>query len=94
MYSKDIFLKSVLVCALEAIFFINIIKNMSITESFKLLELKPFDYWRLLESFVKFDPMMPKNLLNHFKEIEQKIVTETAWHIGSPVVEIIQQIVR
>jgi hypothetical protein len=43
---------------------------------------------------MKFDPTMPKNLLNHFKEIEQKIVTETAWQNGSPVVEIIKQLVK
>ncbi len=79
MYSKDIFIKSVLVCALEVIFFINIIKTMPITDTLKLLQLKPFDYWRLLESFMKFDAQIPKNLLNHFKEIELKIVTESAW---------------
>ena len=90
MYSKDIFIKSVLVCALEVIFFINIIKTMPITDTLKLLKLKPFDYWRLLESFMKFDAQMPKNLLNHFKEIELKIVTESAWQNGSPVVDIIK----
>ena len=79
MYLKDIFLKSVMVCAIETIFFINIIKNIQISDTLKIVNLKPFDFWRLLGSFIKFDPMMPRNLLVHFKEIEQKIVTETAW---------------
>jgi len=34
MYLKEIFLKNVIVCALEAIFFINIVKNMPISETF------------------------------------------------------------
>lgn len=70
MYMKEIFLKNVLVCSLEVIFFINIVKNMPIDETLKLVHLKPFDFWRLLGSFIKFDVSMPKNLTNHFKEIE------------------------
>jgi len=70
MYMKEIFLKNVLVCSLEVIFFINIVKNMPIDETLKIVNLKPFDFWRLLGSFTKFDPTMPKNLQNHFKEIE------------------------
>ena len=33
---------------------------------------------------------MPRVLNNHFREIEVKIVSETAWHKGSPVVDIIR----
>jgi hypothetical protein len=33
IYTKDIFLKSVLVCAVEVIFVINITKNMPISET-------------------------------------------------------------
>jgi hypothetical protein len=70
MYMKEIFLKNVLVCSLEVIFFINIVKNMPIEETLNIVHLKSFDFWRLLGSFIKFDVSMPKNLLNHFKEIE------------------------
>jgi hypothetical protein len=53
--------------------------------------LKAFDYWRILNGFLKFDPQMPRILNNHFREIEIKIVSEIAWQSGSPVVEIIKQ---
>jgi len=33
---------------------------------------------------------MPRVLINHFREIEVKIVSEIAWQIGSPVIEIIK----
>lgn len=62
MYMKEIFLKNVLVCSLEVIFFINIMKNMPIEETLKTVHLKPFDFWRILGSFIKFDVSMPKNL--------------------------------
>lgn len=56
--------------------------------------MKPFDYWRILNSFIKFDPMMPRSLSTHFREVEVKIVTEYAWAIGSPVVELIKEICK
>ena len=43
------------------------------------VNIKPFDFWRLMNSFLKFDAQMPRNLMNHFREIEIKIVSEIAW---------------
>jgi hypothetical protein len=37
---------------------------------------------------------MPRVLINHFREIEVKIVSETAWMSGSPVVEIIKDMAK
>ena len=37
---------------------------------------------------------MPSMLKNHFREIEIRIVCETAWHKNSPVVTIIKNIVK
>ena len=53
---KDIFLKSVFVCAVETIFFIGNVKQMQVEDILKDIELKAFDYWRILNSFLKFDP--------------------------------------
>jgi hypothetical protein len=54
--------------------------------------LKAFDYWRILNSFLKFDLHMPKNLNSHFRDIEIRIVSEQAWQEGSPVVAIIRDL--
>jgi len=94
MFTKEIFLKGVFVCAIECVFFINIVKNLQIQDTLTLINLKPFDFWRMLNSFIKFDPLMPRNLSSHFREIEVKIVTESAWTNGSPVVEIIKELCR
>lgn len=52
---------------------------MHIEEVMDAIQLKAFDYWRILNSFLKFDPTMPRALMNHFREIEIKIVSESAW---------------
>jgi retinoblastoma-associated protein len=59
-----------------------------------LINLKPFDFWRLLNSFLKFDPHMPRGLNSHFRDTEIRIVSEAAWTNGSPVVEIIKEIFK
>jgi hypothetical protein len=77
--TKEIFLKSVFVCAVETVFFIGNVKNLQVHDILDLIKLKPFDYWRILNSFLKFDPQMPRVLNNHFREIEVRVVCETAW---------------
>lgn len=56
----------------------------------KAVKILPFDFWRLLNSFMKFDPQMPRILLNYFRELEIKIVSDIAWQNGSPVVDSIK----
>jgi retinoblastoma-associated protein len=86
---KDIFLKSVLICALESVLFIGNVRHIQVDDVLKLIGLSAFDYWRILNSFLKFDAQMPRVLISHFREIEVKIVSQSAWQNGSPVVEII-----
>jgi hypothetical protein len=82
------------VCAIESVFFISIVKHLQVHDILNLVDLKPFDFWRLLNSFLKFDPQMPRALNNHFREIEIRIVSEAAWQQGSPVVDIIKEICK
>lgn len=56
LISKEMFLKSILACALESVFYITIVKGLQIFDILSIIDLKPFDYWRLLSSFLKFDP--------------------------------------
>lgn len=65
---------------------------MQIDDILKALNLNAFDFWRILNGFLKFDPLMPRVLTTHFREIEIKIASETAWQSGSPIVEIIKDL--
>ncbi len=37
---------------------------------------------------------MPRLLLNYFRDLEVKIVSEIAWQNGSPVVEVIKTLIK
>ena len=52
----EIFLKSVFVCATETVFFISLVKHLQVHDVLQVIDLKAFDFWRLLNSFLKFDP--------------------------------------
>ena len=54
--TKDIFLKSVLMCATECIFFIGNVRLLQANDILDVINLKAFDFWRILNSFLKFDP--------------------------------------
>ena len=43
---------------------------------------------------MKYDAQMPRVLNHHFREIEVRIVSESAWHQSSSVVEIVKQQAR
>ena len=88
----EIFLKSVFVCATETVFFISLVKHLQVHDVLQVIDLKAFDFWRLLNSFLKFDPQMPKTLNDHFRQTEIKIVSEEAWRYGSPVVQFIKEV--
>jgi hypothetical protein len=63
-------------CAIESVFFIGNVRLMQVNDILSLINLSAFDYWRILNSFLKFDPQMPRVLTNHFREIEVSIVSE------------------
>jgi len=93
LLKKEIFLKSIFLCALETILFICNNKELQFTQILDAIELTAFDYWRVINSYLKFDPLMPCMLKNHFREIEAKIVSEIAWQKGSPIVDVVQQMI-
>jgi hypothetical protein len=90
---KPIFLKTIMIIALEVIFFINIVKNMQIQDILKINHLEPFDFWRAIDRFIGTNIHdMPKSLCKHFRDIEIKIVMELAWNSTSPLVEVVKKL--
>ena len=75
---------------METVLFIGVERHVQIHDILELVNLKAFDFWRILNSFFKFDPQMPRALNMHFRDTEVKIVSEAAWSFESSVVEVIQ----
>jgi hypothetical protein len=86
---KQVFVSSVFICALETVLYINNDKALGVKELLKEVGLMAFDFWRILNSYIKYDPHMPCMIKTHFREIEINIVSEYAWEPESPVVKII-----
>ncbi len=88
------FHKALIACCIETTFFVNNHSNQNLT-FLRLLELcdtQPFEFWRIITSFVRFDPQMPVPIRKHMHELETKIVTQLAWRRGSQVYELVVQL--
>jgi len=79
------FHKGVLVAAAETTLFVHNSTVLMFDEILDLVEISAFDFWKLLPSFLRFDPFMPNPLIMHFNEIENKILDILAWEKKSPI---------
>lgn len=92
MLSNSVFISSVFVCAQETTLYISNDKSLTLPQMLKEIDLKAFDFWRILNGFIKYDPHMPKQIKLHFREIEINVVSEYAWEPQSPVVQVIRKL--
>jgi hypothetical protein len=83
------FLKSVFLCACEIQFYIYNVKDMQVYTLIELVDQPPFDFWRILNIFLKLYRDIPSKLNNQFREIEIRIISELAWKSGSSVIKIL-----
>eukprot|EP01017_Pseudomicrothorax_dubius_P029162 TRINITY_DN3515_c0_g1_i2.p1 TRINITY_DN3515_c0_g1~~TRINITY_DN3515_c0_g1_i2.p1 ORF type:complete len:524 (+),score=97.74 TRINITY_DN3515_c0_g1_i2:81-1652(+) len=81
---KDCFHRSLIACCAETICVIRTIKGRhNFQELLKALSLDPFDFWRIISNFVKFDPTMSQALTQHFRTVENTILGKLAWQESS-----------
>lgn len=83
------FHKSLTAICMETIFFINN-KEVDIQKLFLYVQVEPFDFWKMINSFVKFDKKMPPSLKEHFLIIEKMILFGYAWKSGSTLDRLIK----
>ena len=88
------FHKALIACCIETTFFVNNYTNEKRTFE-KLLELcntQPFEFWRIITSFVRFDPTMPTPIRKHIYELETKIIAQLAWKKDSQLHQLVVQL--
>lgn len=83
------FHKSLTAICIETIFFINN-KDLDIQNLFNLVQIEAFDFWKMINSFVKYDKKMPLPLKEHFFIIEKMILFGYAWKSGSALDKLIK----
>ena len=85
LLSNAAFHTSLLACCLESVFASYSTSGMAFPAILHHLELQPFDFGKVIESFIKHEPHLPQHLKMHFADIESRIVESLAWQEGSPL---------
>ncbi|XP_034539381.1 retinoblastoma-associated protein [Notolabrus celidotus] len=53
--------------------------------------LAAFDFYKVIESFIKADPTLSKDIVKHLETCENLIMERIAWRTGSPLFELLKQ---
>ncbi|XP_007563188.1 retinoblastoma-associated protein [Poecilia formosa] len=56
-----------------------------------VLNLSAFDFYKVIESFIKAEPTLSKDIIKHLETCENLIMERIAWRTGSPLFELLNQ---
>ncbi|KAK2828493.1 hypothetical protein Q5P01_019527 [Channa striata] len=56
-----------------------------------VFNLAAFDFYKVIESFIKADPTQSKDIVKHLETCENLIMERIAWRTGSPLFELLKQ---
>ncbi|XP_077172720.1 retinoblastoma-associated protein isoform X2 [Paroedura picta] len=104
LLNNNIFHISLLACALEVVMATyGTQRNASLSDrtsmetdlSFpwiiNILDLKAFDLYKVIESFIKAEPNLTREMIKHLECCEHRIMESLAWQSDSPLFELIKQ---
>lgn len=82
------FHRSLIAICIETAFFI-VHKNLEFQKLLSFAQIEAFDFWKMINSFIKFDRNMPQAIKDHFLMKEKTIVFNHAWKKGSIVEKLV-----
>uniref|UniRef100_A0A668AC09 Retinoblastoma-associated protein n=1 Tax=Myripristis murdjan TaxID=586833 RepID=A0A668AC09_9TELE len=56
-----------------------------------VFNLAAFDFYKVIESFIKAEPTLSKEIVKHLESCEHLIMENIAWRMGSPLFELLKQ---
>lgn len=56
-----------------------------------VFDLKAFDFYKVIESFIRAEPNLTREMIKHLEHCEHRIMESLAWQSGSPLFELIKQ---
>ncbi|NXG08261.1 RB protein, partial [Sakesphorus luctuosus] len=56
-----------------------------------VFDLKAFDLYKVIESFIKAEPSLTREMIKHLERCENRIMESLAWQSGSPLFDLIRQ---
>ncbi|XP_068123831.1 retinoblastoma-associated protein [Hyperolius riggenbachi] len=101
LLNNDIFHTCLLACAVEVVM-ATYGRNLSHSQSnaetavsfpwiLHVFDQKAFDFYKVIESFIKAEPSLTKDMIKHLEHCEHMIMESLAWQADSPLFELIKQ---
>ncbi|KAM6144879.1 retinoblastoma-associated protein isoform 2-T3 [Phoenicopterus ruber ruber] len=56
-----------------------------------VFDLQAFDFYKVIESFIKAEPSLTREMIKHLERCEHRIMESLAWQSGSPLFDLIKQ---
>ncbi|XP_056418080.1 retinoblastoma-associated protein isoform X2 [Hyla sarda] len=101
LLNNDTFHRCLLACAVEVVVatygrnFYQSLTNSETDISFpwilSVFEQKAFDFFKVIESFIKGEPSLTKDMIKHLERCEHMIMECLAWQSNSPLYDLIRQ---
>nr|QOY46734.1 retinoblastoma-associated protein [Ambystoma velasci] len=57
----------------------------------EVFKIKPYDFYKVIESFIKAEPSLTREMIKHLESCEHRIMETLAWQSDSPIFELIRQ---
>ncbi|NXC45703.1 RB protein, partial [Penelope pileata] len=103
LLNDNIFHTSLLACALEVVMATygrtasqsdggtSAETDLSFPWILNTFDLKAFDFYKVIESFIKAEPSLTRDMIKHLERCEHRIMESLAWQSGSPLFDLIKQ---
>lgn len=70
------------------------INDLRVQELLEVIDLPAYDLWVLFQSFMTLDPNLPRQLREHFHDIERQLVLHLIWQKDTAVVKKLEQVIE
>mmetsp|Transcript_14808 Transcript_14808/g.28676 ORF Transcript_14808/g.28676 Transcript_14808/m.28676 type:complete len:1164 (+) Transcript_14808:302-3793(+) len=91
LLTSDMFHRGLFACCMEVIFRAKEIFRLMHPTLTDRLKLPGLELLKVLESFMKYVPMLPKMLVQRMHMLETDILEEHVWRKGSPIFELLKE---
>ncbi|NXL89004.1 RB protein, partial [Alectura lathami] len=102
LLNDNIFHTSLLACALEVVMATygrtasqsdgtSAETDLSFPWILNVFDLKAFDFYKVIESFIKAEPSLTRDMIKHLERCEHRIMESLAWQSDSPLFDLIKQ---
>jgi hypothetical protein len=83
LLGNDAFHRAMLACAVEVVLKVKNRVTLLFPKTLGYFGVAAFDMCKVLESFVKHEPTLPRMLRHHMSNVEERILDTLAWRPGS-----------